>query len=83
MIFEKLGIHIMFKHIDSFWEKKALEIVCGYITWFCEYISTFIASNDLEYDDDHAFKVYLGHYPQTTSAKSFLHLAQMVKADQF
>ena len=63
MIFEKLGIHIMFKHIDSFWEKKALEIVCGYITWFCEYVSTFIASNDLEYDDDHAFKVYLGHYP--------------------
>lgn len=73
----------MFKYRDSFWERKVLETVCGYIEWFCEYVSTFVASNNLKYDNDHAFQVYIGHYPSTTSTKSFLHLGQMMRADTF
>lgn len=54
-ILHSLGVFEMFKHRDSFWEKKTLELVCGYMTWFCEYASTFIATDDLEYDNDEAF----------------------------
>ena len=82
-VLDSLSIYEMFKHRDHFWEKRTLELVCGYMTWFCEYASTFIATDDLEYDNDEAFQVYVGHYPTSTSTKSFLHLGQMMKADTF
>ena len=82
-ILDTFKIYEMFKHRDSYLEKKAFELFCGYLTWFCEYSSTFIASDNLEYDNDEAFAVYIGHYPSSTSTKSFFHLDQMAKADSF
>ena len=82
-ILDSLDYYEMFKHRNSFWEKKSLEIVCGYMPWFCEYASTFVASDDTKFDNDEAFQVYMGHYPSSTSTKSFYHLGQMARANTF
>ena len=81
-ILDKLSIYELFKD-DNSWDRRLLNLVCGYIPWFCEYASTFIATNDTEFDNDRAFQVYVGHYPTSASSKSFFHLAQMMKADTF
>lgn len=42
---------------------EGFKYVCGYQTWYCEFLSKFMDCSTLEFNDREAFKVYFTKYP--------------------
>jgi len=60
-------------------DSEAMKILCGYISFFCDFAMSMVADEDPSLDDATRMEDYSGgHFPNGASLNSLLHYAQII-----